>query len=168
MYLAFGASRTEACRPIAVEALRLALTPSINSMRCGYLPLPSPCSMIPMCHLRSVIGIIAIPGMMTGAILGGSSVTQAAKLQMVIQFMNSASTALASIFTTAAVFHFVVDTEHRVRGDRIDEREHVVWRARDAGFAKVVGCVKGVGRWLRGRTLEKDGTREENEPLLSG
>jgi ABC-type iron transport system FetAB permease component len=32
-YLAFGASRMEACRPIAVDALRLALTPSINQMR---------------------------------------------------------------------------------------------------------------------------------------
>lgn len=33
MYLAFGASRFEACRPIAREALRLALTPTINQMR---------------------------------------------------------------------------------------------------------------------------------------
>jgi ABC-type iron transport system FetAB permease component len=32
-YLAFGASRLEACRPIAKEALRLALTPTINQMR---------------------------------------------------------------------------------------------------------------------------------------
>ena len=33
MYLSFGASRMEACRPIAQEALRLALTPTINQMR---------------------------------------------------------------------------------------------------------------------------------------
>lgn len=32
-YLAFGASRFEACRPIAKEALRLALTPIVNQMR---------------------------------------------------------------------------------------------------------------------------------------
>lgn len=32
-YLAFGASRFEACRPIAKEALRLSLTPNINQMR---------------------------------------------------------------------------------------------------------------------------------------
>jgi hypothetical protein len=42
VYLAFGASRFEACRPIAVEALRLALLPTINQM--------------------SVIGLISIPG----------------------------------------------------------------------------------------------------------
>jgi hypothetical protein len=33
MYLAFGASRVEACRPIAQEALRLALLPTLNQMR---------------------------------------------------------------------------------------------------------------------------------------
>ena len=33
IFLAYGATRMEACRPIIIEALRLALTPSINSMR---------------------------------------------------------------------------------------------------------------------------------------
>lgn len=41
-YLAFGASRFEACRPIATEALKVALTPNVNQM--------------------SVIGLISIPG----------------------------------------------------------------------------------------------------------
>ena len=38
MYLAFGASRFEACKPIARDALRLALTPNINQMRCIAVP----------------------------------------------------------------------------------------------------------------------------------
>ena len=33
IYLAFGATRVEACRPIAIQALILALTPTINNMR---------------------------------------------------------------------------------------------------------------------------------------
>ena len=33
MYLAFGASRLEAARPIAIEAIRLALLPVVNQMR---------------------------------------------------------------------------------------------------------------------------------------
>lgn len=41
-YLALGASRFEACRPIATEALKVALTPTVNQM--------------------SVIGLISIPG----------------------------------------------------------------------------------------------------------
>lgn len=40
--LAMGASRFEACRPIAVEALKLALLPTMNQM--------------------SIIGLISIPG----------------------------------------------------------------------------------------------------------
>ncbi|KAI0090974.1 hypothetical protein BDY19DRAFT_932756 [Irpex rosettiformis] len=109
--LAFGATRFEACKPVAVEALRLALTPCINQM--------------------SVLGIIAIPGMMTGAILGGSSVTQAARLQTIIIFMISSSTALSSIIITLLTLNTVVDGEHRVRPDRVDHRPHAVWRARD-------------------------------------
>lgn len=110
-YLAFGASRFEACKPIASDALRLALTPNINQM--------------------SVLGIISIPGMMTGAILGGSSVEQAARLQMVIMFMISSCVALSAIMTTVFALSVVVDNEHRVRTDRIDVRPHAIWRARN-------------------------------------
>ncbi|KAH7904997.1 hypothetical protein BJ138DRAFT_1073132 [Hygrophoropsis aurantiaca] len=148
MYLAFGASRAEACKPIARDALRLALTPTINQM--------------------SVIGIIAIPGMMTGAILGGSSVQQAAKLQMVIMFMISASTALASIVSTVLTLLVVVDAEHRVRPDRVDTRAHVVWRARAAAVRAVVQGVKGMACWTWGKKgVSGNGEAEgERERLL--
>jgi ABC-type iron transport system FetAB permease component len=33
IYLAFGATRVEASRPVARQALKLALTPPINNMR---------------------------------------------------------------------------------------------------------------------------------------
>jgi len=32
-YLAFGASRFEACKPVAVEALKLAILPVVNQLR---------------------------------------------------------------------------------------------------------------------------------------
>ncbi|KAI0707293.1 UPF0014-domain-containing protein [Earliella scabrosa] len=156
MYLAFGATRLEACKPIARDALRLALTPNINQM--------------------SVIGIIAIPGMMTGAILGGSSVEQAARLQMVIMFMISSCTALSSIVTTILALGVVVDNEHRVRTDRIDTRPHAVWRARNAVVSKIVDGVKGAAssvasgiRRAVGRSEEEDGlaaSHSERERLL--
>ncbi|EIW84455.1 hypothetical protein CONPUDRAFT_151474 [Coniophora puteana RWD-64-598 SS2] len=78
----------------------------------------------------SVIGLISIPGMMTGAILGGSFVEQAAKLQIIIMFMLSASMALASIVATVLALRVVVDKEHRVRLDRVDVRDHAIWRVR--------------------------------------
>lgn len=67
---------------------------------------------------------------MTGAILGGASVDQAAKLQMVIMFMINAVATLSSISVTAFALSIIVDGEHRVRPDRIDERPHAVYRAR--------------------------------------
>jgi len=149
MYLAFGASRFEACKPIAKEALRLALTPNINQM--------------------SVLGIIAIPGMMTGAILGGSSVQQAARLQMVIMFMISSCTALSSIVTTVLALSIVVDAEHRVRPDRIDKRKHVVWRARDRAIASVMGGVQDAGKSMiisLKRGFKKQGEEEEGQERL--
>ena len=125
IYLAFGATRLEACQPIAVEALRLALTHPINNM--------------------SVLGIIAIPGMMTGAILGGSSVQQAAKLQMIIMFMITASTTLATIFTTFSAMLLAVDNEHRIRGERIiDQSQGITERV-------VFGLnLKAFWPWLKG------------------
>jgi hypothetical protein len=33
IYLAFGATRLEACRPTAIQALKLALMPTINGMK---------------------------------------------------------------------------------------------------------------------------------------
>ncbi|CAL1717221.1 unnamed protein product [Somion occarium] len=150
MYLAFGASRFEASKPIAKEALRFALTPNINQM--------------------SVIGIIAIPGMMTGAILGGSSVEQAARLQMVIMFMISSCTALSSFVTTVLALGVVVDSEHRVRIDRIDSREHAVWRARNWVVSKIVEGAKSAGRkaagMLRFGRKAEEGQDGEQERLL--
>lgn len=116
--------------------------------------------------LASVLGIIAIPGMMTGAILGGSSVEQAARLQMVIMFMISSCTALASIVTTVLALSVVVDSEHRIRSDRVDARQHVVYRARDQLVARVVVAVEGaVGKGWRGlkRWLGIRGDGEERQ-----
>ncbi|KAG2053371.1 UPF0014-domain-containing protein [Suillus hirtellus] len=147
MYLAFGASRFEACRPVAREALRLALAPTISQM--------------------SVIGIISIPGMMTGAILGGSSVQQAARLQMVIMFMISASTALATIITTVTTLAIVVDNEDRLRPDRVDVRDHPVWRARNWLFSRAVDGVKHTVRSCRGlvRKDRQNGVAETDRLL---
>lgn len=78
---------------------------------------------------------------MTGAILGGSSVQQAAKLQMVIMFMISSCSALSSIMVTVCALVIAVDKGHRIRTDRIDTRDHVVWRVRDAAARWVANRV---------------------------
>ncbi|KAF8268469.1 UPF0014-domain-containing protein [Lactarius quietus] len=148
-YLAFGASRFEACRPLAIDALRLALMPIVNQM--------------------SVTGIISIPGMMSGAILGGADVQQAARLQMVIMFMISASCALACIIVLLLALSVCVDGEHRIRSERIDRRSHALRRA----SSDAVGAVAGAAQrsWIRFASIWKyppvsDGSEGERAPLL--
>ncbi|KAG5718877.1 UPF0014 membrane protein [Termitomyces sp. T112] len=141
----------EACNPIAREALRLALTPVINQM--------------------SVIGMIAIPGMMTGALLGGAPVDQAAYLQMIIMFMISSATALASFFAAIAVIIVTVDTEHRIRPDRIDDQAFVLWRARKWLVQQIVSLFEDVYAKFKNKTYAYGHRRvneeEEREMLIT-
>lgn len=79
--LAMGATPTEAVARIWTQAITTGATPVLQMMR--------------------VTGIISIPGMMTGQILGGSAtVTQAARYQMLIIFLIATST-LGAILTNA-------------------------------------------------------------------
>jgi hypothetical protein len=121
------ASRFESCRPLAVEALRLALTPTTNQMRSAS-PCPRPVAAHYVLFKDSMIDIVAIPGMMTGAILSGANVEQAARSQMIITFMISASSALSGIVATLFTLS-VFDSEHRICGDRIDTEGHTLLRA---------------------------------------
>jgi len=98
---------------------------------------------------------------MTGAILGGSSVSQAAKLQIVIMFMISASAALASIVTTVGTLVMMVDNEHCVCPDRVDVREHTIWRARHWLVSGAVSGIKVAG-WTIISCCTRRKTRHEN------
>ena len=125
---------------------------------------------------ESVIGIIAIPGMMTGALLGGSSVEQAAKLQsklkllsrrdalslpkVIIMFCISASTAFGTIIAVILCLAILVDTDHRVRGERLDTKKHTVWKRRDEileSVREVVVEIWSKGQWQgKSRQTERD------------
>ncbi|KAI8341855.1 hypothetical protein BC941DRAFT_414691 [Chlamydoabsidia padenii] len=98
-YLAFGASRWEAGQSIAVEAIRLAMLPTINQM--------------------SVIGLISIPGMMSGSILGGAPIMNAVRYQQIIMFMISAATALGVLGAVIFCIQVMIDGHDRLRPERI-------------------------------------------------
>ena len=95
--------------------------------------------------INSVIGLIAIPGTMTGAILGGVSVQHAARLQMVIMFMIVAASVLSPMLVILAALLTVVDSEHRIRVGRVDPRKHWVWRMRENAATWFAGKV-AIGR----------------------
>ncbi|GAA5795287.1 hypothetical protein HPULCUR_000642 [Helicostylum pulchrum] len=98
-YLSFGASRWEAGQSIAIEAVRLAMLPTINQM--------------------SVIGLIAIPGMMTGQLISGTPMKDAVMYQQIIMFMISASTALGVLYAVVSCVAVLIDNRHRLRPEKI-------------------------------------------------
>ena len=90
---------------------------------------------------------------MTGAILGGSSVHQAAKLQMVIMFMIAAAAVLAALFVTFAAIIMVVDQEHRIRSDRIENKKPVIYRVKDWNVGEFLVSLSRLFYWTR-RTIK--------------
>ncbi len=77
--LSLGVTREEAVRPYMRESIRLALSPTIASM--------------------ATLGIVALPGMMTGVILGGQSPEVAIKYQIMIMIAIVVSTVISVLFT---------------------------------------------------------------------
>jgi putative ABC transport system permease protein len=93
--LALGFSGREAVQPMARTALRAAMIPTVNGMM--------------------TVGIVQLPGMMTGQILAGSSPLLAIKYQLVVVFMQAAATALASLlFVRLAVGRYLTPA-HQLR-----------------------------------------------------
>ena len=97
----------------------------------------------------SVIGMISIPGAMTGSILGGASVTQAARIQIVLIFMISSVVVLSSIVATGFAIMIVVDNEHRIRMDRVDSSTFILWKKREQLFKKLGEFGSSVGDRIR-------------------
>jgi len=89
-YLANGASRSEALRPFMREALKTAFNPLIASI--------------------TVIGLISLPGMMTGQILGGSSPEVAIKYQIMLMLTIFVATLLSVVLTITLANRFVFDS----------------------------------------------------------
>jgi putative ABC transport system permease protein len=89
MMFALGAGRREVAQPSIQSAVRAGLIPTINSM--------------------SAVGIVFIPGMMTGQILAGAPPLDAAAYQIVIILMISAATALGIIIVVFLTYRRAFD-----------------------------------------------------------
>ena len=115
--LAFGATKFEAVLPTLRSAVYAALLPSLNQM--------------------AVVGLVSIPGMMTGQLLGGASPLVAAEYQMSILWLIFATVAVSTLTAIfLAITKGVFDNEHRLTEGRIIKRstgkmgiEQVVYRS---------------------------------------
>lgn len=95
--LAMGATRWEAAHRQVREALRVGMIPTINSM--------------------SVMGLVSLPGMMTGQILAGANPIDAVRYQIVIMFMIAAGTALGIYGVVLLAYKRLLSPEHQLRLD---------------------------------------------------
>lgn len=83
MKLSLGATAAEASHETLVNALKAGMIPSINSMM--------------------GVGMVFIPGMMTGQILAGADPINAVRYQIVVMLMIVGATALGSLLVTHLV-----------------------------------------------------------------
>jgi putative ABC transport system permease protein len=115
VFLAFGANSVEASSRVVREAVRVGAMPMLNSM--------------------AVIGIISIPGMMTGQILGGSPPMTAAVYQMLILILIATCTfgtilAEVAIVRSVAFENEMLHTRRfRLRPGRQNFLETIAWMA---------------------------------------
>ena len=93
--LALGFSGREAVQPLVRASLRAAMIPTVNGMM--------------------TVGLVQLPGMMTGQILAGSSPLVAIRYQIVVVFMLGVATALGSLmFVRLAVSRYLTPA-HQLR-----------------------------------------------------
>jgi putative ABC transport system permease protein len=100
--LSLGATRWEAARRPLRDAVRRGMIPIINSMM--------------------IVGVVSLPGMMTGQILAGADPLRAVKYQVVIMFMIAAGTSLGCMLVAVLVFGHLFNDRHQLRSDRIHKR----------------------------------------------
>ena len=100
--LSLGYSAWEAIRPHVRTALRAGMTPIINALM--------------------VVGLVSLPGMMTGQILAGAEPMTAVRYQIVVMLMIAASVAIGALIVVGLSFRrcFTADQALRpeLRGDR--------------------------------------------------
>lgn len=94
LYLSLGADYREASDDIFRKAISAGMIPSINSMM--------------------GVGIVFLPGMMTGQILAGADPLVSVKYQIVVMLMLVGSTAIGCILVTLLVRRRCFSADHRL------------------------------------------------------
>lgn len=92
--LAAGATRFEALRPPLREAVRRGMMPILNA--------------------TSVVGVVSLPGVMTGQILAGADPRAAVRYQFVVMVTVLGATAVGCLLLAGWVVLRVTDREHRL------------------------------------------------------
>lgn len=101
--LMLGQTWQEASSDIRKESMRTGMMPIINSM--------------------AAAGLVSLPGMMTGQILGGTPPVEAVKYQILIMFLIGAGTGFGVIGAIWMTSNHLFDNRHRLRIDYLSARQ---------------------------------------------
>jgi putative ABC transport system permease protein len=101
LLLTLGGTRWEAALPAIRQAARTGMIPILNSM--------------------TVVGIVSLPGMMTGQLLAGVSPVQAVKYQIVIMFLIASATALGTVGAVLLGYLRLFNRRHQFRFEALRE-----------------------------------------------
>lgn len=102
MTLSLGGTRWEAARIAARSAIRAGMIPTLNQM--------------------SVVGLVSLPGMMTGQVLAGESPLAAVRYQIVIMFLIAASSALGTVVAVLMTYRRLFSADHQFAAGRLSPR----------------------------------------------
>lgn len=102
MMLSLGATRWEAYKEPAQNAVMAGMMPTINSMM--------------------VIGLVSLPGMMTGQILAGQDPEQAIRYQIIVMFFLSAASAIGCVLAVLFVFRRLFSKSHSFMYWKLQEK----------------------------------------------
>ncbi|VXC06006.1 ABC transporter permease [Burkholderia sp. 8Y] len=102
MSLALGATRWEAAKGPARQAVRAGMIPTLNQM--------------------AVVGLVSLPGMMTGQVLAGQSPLQAVRYQIVIMFLIAAASGLGVVMAVVMTYRRLFSPDHRFVASKLIER----------------------------------------------
>jgi putative ABC transport system permease protein len=97
--LALGATRWEATHEEVKAAIKTGMIPMINSMM--------------------VMGIVSLPGMMTGQILAGANPLDAVRYQIIIIFAIASATALGTLGVVLLAWQALLNSSHQLCLDRL-------------------------------------------------
>lgn len=93
--LSLGADINEASKDILRESIKIAISPTIDSAK--------------------TLGIVSLPGMMTGLILAGTSPMMAIKFQIMVTFMILASSSIAVIMATYMSYKYFFNDRKQLK-----------------------------------------------------
>lgn len=100
--LALGATRWEAARAPVQEAIRTGMIPTINAMM--------------------IMGIVSLPGMMTGQLLAGVEPLQAVSYQIIIMFFIAAASSLGTFGVVLLGYRRLFSADHQFLPGKLEQK----------------------------------------------